>query len=268
MAPNNIGVVFVFALMSSSPVFAQSNPPEPQTPASQISQTQQDPGTNAAPAPSGSTSAPATSPTVRTGQQPKRILGIYPNFRAVSADTVLPPLSPKGKLWLATQGSFDYTSFLWAGIAAGFGQLQDSSPEFGQGAAGYARRYWHWMAVGATGNYMTEALFPIALGEDPRYYTLGRGNVLHRTGYAVSRLVVTKRDSGRWAANFSEIPGNLAGAAISVNYYPSQERTWVKTYQLWASQVAVDGLSNILKEFWPDIARVLPGSGRNKSSNH
>lgn len=205
--------------------------------------------------------APAGSPVAASGQQPKRILGIFPNFRAVSADTQLPPLSVKGKFWLATQSTFDYSAWLTAGISSGIGQWRGSSSEFGQGAAGYGRRYWHWMAVGGISNYVTNAILPSLLREDPRYYTRGHGSVLTRTGYALSRLAITKRDSGKWGPSFSEIPGNGLASGIAVFTYPN-ERTWVKTYQIWISQVAVDGISNILKEFWPDIAHRLPGGSK------
>jgi hypothetical protein len=191
------------------------------------------------------------------GKQPKRILWIIPNYRAVSADTKLPPLSFKGKLWLATQDSFDYSSFLLAGSLAGIGQAKNATPEFRQGAAGYGRYYWHSFADQAVGNYLTEAIVPGMTRQDPRYYTLGHGGFFRRTGYAVTRLVVTRTDSGGQHFNFSEIVGNGAGAGISNLYYPAPERTWTKTGQKWLTQVAIDGAFNIFKEFWPDINRTV-----------
>jgi hypothetical protein len=263
--------VLVLALISSRPAPAQTTVSGAQNSTKdQTAQVQQDSGgNNSTPGgtTNGSTSAPAAAATTAAVSQPKRILGIFPNFRAVSTDAQVSPLSVKGKFWLATQSSFDYSAFLTSGIFSGIGQLNNSDKEFGQGGVGYGRRYWHWMAANATGNYLTEAILPAALGEDPRYYTLGRGGVLHRTGYAISRLAVTKRDSGRWAPSFSEIPGNGIAAAISVHYFPSSQRGWVKTYQIWLSSLAVDGASNILKEFWPDISSKLPGFGRKSGSN-
>ena len=90
------------------------------------------------------TSAPAASPTatdstLNTGQQTKRILFIIPNFRAVSVDEKLPPLTAKEEIKLVLQDSFDYSSFIYVGIVAGIGQGENSYPEFGQGAAGYGR---------------------------------------------------------------------------------------------------------------------------------
>lgn len=190
-------------------------------------------------------------------KQSKRILWIIPNYRTVSTDTQLPPLTFKNKIWLATQDSFDYSSFALAGIVAGIGQTRNSLPEFHQGAAAYGRYYWHSFADQAVGNYLTEAIVPAATREDPRYYTLGHGNLFHRAGYSVTRLLITRTDSGGSSFNFSEIAGNGAAAAISNLYYPAQERTWTKTGQKWVTQIAIDGVFNVFKEFWPDINRVV-----------
>ena len=190
-------------------------------------------------------------------KQSKRILWVFPNYRAVSADTQLLPLSLKSKFWLATQDSFDYSSFITAGIIAGTSQAKKSYPEFGQGAKGFGRYYWHAVADQAVGNYFTEAIVPTMTREDPRYYTLGHGGFFKRTGYAVSRLLVTRTDSGGRTFNVSEIVGNGAGAGASDQYYPSRERTWTKTGQKWITQIALDGVFNIVKEFWPDVNRLV-----------
>jgi len=206
---------------------------------------------------------PAASPSAAPaeggaeGKQTKRILWIIPNYRAVSANTHLPPLSAKEKFWLATQDSFDYSSFLLAGVLAGTGQAKNSTAEFGQGAAGFGRYYWHSFADQAVGNYMTEAIVPVIMRKDPRYYTLGHGGLFRRSGYALSRLLVTRTDSGGTSFNFSEIVGNGAGAGISNLYYPASQRTWTKTGQKWLTQVAIDGVFNVFKEFWPDINRTV-----------
>jgi hypothetical protein len=196
---------------------------------------------------------PAAASNDQTGKQPKRILGIIPNYRAVSADTQLPPLRFKQKFWLATQDTFDYSDFIFVSGLAGIALAQDSQPSFGQGASGYGQYYWHIFVDGAIENYMTEAIVPAATHEDPRYYTLGKGGFFKRTGYAVSQLFITRTDSGHKTFNISEIVGAGAAAGIGNAYYPAQSNPLVKTYQRWGTQVALDGIFNILKEFWPDI---------------
>jgi hypothetical protein len=191
------------------------------------------------------------------GKQPKRILWIIPNYRAVSANTYLPPQSLKEKFWLATEDTFDYSNFILVGMLSGQSMAANSQPSFGQSWSGYGKYYWHSFADGALENYMVEAVAPALTKEDPRYYTLGKGRFLKRTGYAVSRLVITRTDSGHNTFNFSEIAGAGTAAAISNSYYPATSNPWVKTYQRWGTQLALDGVFNIFKEFWPDINKHL-----------
>ncbi|MGC1783792.1 MAG: hypothetical protein WA708_14815 [Acidobacteriaceae bacterium] len=187
------------------------------------------------------------------GKQTKRILGIVPNFRSVSADVKLPPESVKEKFLETTQDSFDYSSFIFVGILAGVSQLEDSTPEFHQGAAGYGRYYWHTFVDQADENYQVEFFLPAALHQDPRYYTLGHGGVFKRTAYAFSRVLITRTDAGGETFNSSEIVGAGAAAGISGLYYPSVDHTWTKTGQRWLLNVSLDGGTFIFKEFWPDI---------------
>jgi hypothetical protein len=187
------------------------------------------------------------------GKQTRRILGIIPNFRSVSVDEKLPALSPAKKFKLTLDDSFDYSSFIYVGILAGVAQAEGSYPEFHTGAPAYARYYWHDFADTLDGNLMTEFLVPVATHEDPRYYTLGRGGFFKRTGYSISRLLITRTDHDGLSPNYSEIVGNGAAAGISCTYYPSQECTWTKTGQRWVTQVGLDGFSNLIKEFWPDL---------------
>jgi hypothetical protein len=192
----------------------------------------------------------------QSGTQTKRILWIIPNFRSVSANTYLPPQSFKEKFWLATQDSFDYSAFVYEGIVAGIAMAGKSEPQFGQGASGYGLYYAHTFADGTIENYFVEAIVPAVTREDPRYYTLGHGGFFKRTGYSLSRLVITRNDAGHNTFNISEIVGAGAAAGISNLYYPPQN-TWVKTYQHWGSQILQDGISFVFKEFWPDVNRAV-----------
>jgi hypothetical protein len=202
----------------------------------------------------GTASSGERKPDIFVGKQPKRILWVIPNYRAVSARTQLPPLSRKDKFRLTAEDSFDYSSFVLAGMIAGISQARNSTPEFNQGAAGFGRYYWHTYTDEVVGNVFTEALFPVILHQDPRYYTLGPGaGFLHRTEYAFTRLVITRTDAGRNAFNTSEILGNALGAGVSDLYYPRQQGTLNSTAEKWVLQLGIDAAFNVAKEFWPDI---------------
>jgi hypothetical protein len=204
----------------------------------------------APPAEGGTT--PAADPLAQ-GRQTKRILFVVPNFRAVSADQHLPPQSVKEKFKTAMLDSFDYSSFIFVGGQAGVAQATSSYPEFGQGAKGYGRYYWHTLADAINENTWVEFIIPSILHQDTRFYTLGKGEFGKRVGYAFSRVVITRTDSGHRDFNYSEILGAGAFSGIANLYYPSGERTVTKTYQRWITNLCIDGGVFVFKEVWPDI---------------
>jgi hypothetical protein len=209
------------------------------------------------PSASPSSSASGAPAQPDEGKQTKRILWIVPNFRAVSAGVNLPPQSVKEKFKTGALDSFDYSSFIFAGIQAGISQVTDAYPVFHQGAAGYARYYWHTFADQTDENLWVEGILPSVFHQDSRYYTLGHGGFIKRGFYAVSRTVITRTDSGKETFNVSEVLGSGVSAAISSTYYPSQYQTWTKTGQRWLTNVLLDFGTFAAKEFWPDVNRAI-----------
>jgi hypothetical protein len=203
--------------------------------------------------------APASqsTPASGEGQQTKRILGIIPNFRAVSANVHLPPQSVKEKFITASQDSFDYSSVLLPVVIAGYNQLTNATPEFHQGAAGYGRYFWHAYVDQTSENYFVEFIVPVATREDTRYYTLGSGGFFKRAGYSLSRAIITRNDAGNDTFNISEVVGAGAAAGISNLYYPQRERTFGNTADKWGQNVGIDAATFMFKEFWPDINHAL-----------
>lgn len=199
--------------------------------------------------------APAPQATAEPHQdvQTKRILGIIPNFRAVSSSDKLPAQSVKEKFVTASQDSFDYSSVFIPSLLAGYSMAIKATPEFHQGAAGYGRYFWHSFLDQTTENMMVEFVVPTITHEDTRYYTLGRGGFLKRSGYAVSRAVVTRSDSAKETFNISEVVGAGASAGLSNAYYPSAERSFENTGKQWGLNVGIDAATFVFKEFWPDI---------------
>ena len=192
-----------------------------------------------------------------TDQQTSRILGILPNFRAVSANQHLPPQTVKDKFVTASEDSFDYSSIFIPLALAGYNELRNNTPEFGSGGIGYGRYLWHSAVDQTSENYFVEFIVPSLTHEDTRFYTLGSGGFWHRTGYALSRAVVTRTDHGKPTFNASEVIGAGAAAGLSNLYYPSRERTLSNTGQNWGLDVAIDAAAFELKEFWPDINHAL-----------
>ncbi len=217
----------------------QTQPPAPNTNSQTESPSQTTQGTPAKP------------------QQTRRILGIMPNFSAVSADVKLPPQSPKQKFVIAAKNSFDYSSFFIAAIQSGISMAGDSYPEFHQGAAGYGRYYYHTLLDTADSNFMVAGLWPVVFHQDNRFYTLGHGGAARRTLYALTRVIITRNDQGNQTFNASEIIGTGSAAGISTLYYPDKYQTWTKVGQRWLTACIIDSFNFTLKEFWPDINHKL-----------
>jgi hypothetical protein len=201
---------------------------------------------NAAPAQPGQTQAVPD----------KRVFGVLPNYRTANESAVYTPITAKQKFTIGAKDSFDYPLVLLAGVFAGLGQLTNENPSFGQGLAGYGRRLGTAYADQAIGNMMTEAIYPSLLREDPRYFRRGHGSLGSRTWYALTRVMVTRTDSGGTRFNFSEWVGNATAAAISNSYYPDN-RTASANVAKVGEMVGTDAISQVLKEFWPDIKQKL-----------
>jgi hypothetical protein len=192
-----------------------------------------------------------------TGTSNDRLFFTLPNFLTVESKNV-PPLTTGQKFKVVTRSSFDYVEYPWYGFLAGISQAQNSEPGYGQGAAGYAKRYGAYFADGTIENYFTGAILPSLLKEDPRFYQSGHGGFWKRTGYAMSRIVVTRTDSGGSRFNFSEIVGSALASGISTySYHPKEDRTFTNSLSVWGTQVGYDTLTIVIKEFWPDIRRKL-----------
>lgn len=164
------------------------------------------------------------------------------------------PLTPKEKFSVATQDALDRGTIGLAAIFAGQSQLSNSNASFGQGVKGYSHYLGTAYADFVIGDYMTEGVFPVVLHQDPRFFRRGEGSGLSRLGYAAGQIFLTHGDSGRTQFNYSEILGNSTAVAISMSYYPENRSVGDGVSKL-GTQLAVDMVSNVLKEFWPDISR-------------
>lgn len=184
----------------------------------------------------------------------KRIFGVLPNYRTADGTQPFRPLTTKQKFTIATKDTFDYPSYVLATVFAGISQMNNSNPSFGQGMEGYLRRYGSAVADQDIGNFMTEAIWPSLLREDPRYFRKVNGSFRGRLWYASTRVLVTHTDKGTQRFNFSEFLGNGTVASLGNWYYPDA-RGFDATMQRMFTQIGTDAISNVLKEFWPDIKR-------------
>jgi hypothetical protein len=228
--------------------FAQSNSvPAAAAPAQQTPPSQPAPKLPSAP-------VPAAKIPPRPRPQPKRILGIMPNYRAVSAGVRPLPPTPKVAFKVATEDSFDYSAFVFVGITSLLAEADASHPTFGKGVGGFGDYYWHGFLDKADGNYWVVWALPGVLHEDERYYAKGTGSIVSRAVYAATRIVITPNYNGKNTFNGAEILGRGISQAISLSYYPSSTSTVSGFTSKYAYALGRDAFTNVFRELWPDIS--------------
>lgn len=177
-----------------------------------------------------------------------------PNFRAVSAGALPPPPTPKEAFKIATQQSFDYSAFVFVGITSLLAEGTDAHPQLGKGIGGFGQYYWRGFLDKTDGNYLVLWALPTVLHEDERYYALGKGSILKRGIYAASRILITPNYQGKNTFNASDVFGRGIAEGISAAYYPAAERTAGEIAVKYGWAMGRDALTNVFREFWPDIA--------------
>ncbi len=207
------------------------------------------------------------------GTSNDRLFYTLPNFLTLERTKQLPPMTAKDKFKVVALGTFDYVEYPWWGLLAAINQADNSEPAFGQGWGAYAKRYGTTAGDSMVENFMVGAVYPSVLHQDPRFYQSSQGSFWRRSGYAVSRIFVTRGDSGHSQFNASEIFGSATAAAISTyTYHPrstylstptnphlfvASDRTLANAASVWETQLTLDTITIFVKEFWPDIHRKL-----------
>lgn len=177
-----------------------------------------------------------------------------PNYRAVSAGAIPPPPTPKQAFKLATENSFDYSSFLFVGLTSLLAKGTDAHPQLGKGPEGLWAYTWRGFVDKTDGNYLVIFALPTVFHEDERYFSKGEGRIWKRGLYAGSRVLITPNYHGHNTFNASEILGRGIAEGVSLSYYPSEDRNAADIAEKYGYAIGRDALTNAFREFWPDIA--------------
>ena len=105
-------------------------------------------------------------------QEKQRVMGVMATFNTTQNQNAL-PLSPGQKFRLFFRSETDPWPFMLAAVVSGIGQADDSYPEWHQGLKGYGRRFAGAYSDAFIGNFFGNAVLPVLLKEDPRYYPKG-----------------------------------------------------------------------------------------------
>jgi hypothetical protein len=205
------------------------------------------------------------SSTPEAKKKSERIFGVVPTYTITDARSA-PPLTPKQKFGLFVKGTLDPFPPIVYLMQAGISQARDTHSGYGQGAAGYGKRFGAALADGTSARFFSTYAFPSLLHQDPRYFRKGQGSAWSRVGYSVSRGFVTRADSGRPQANWSNVLGKFAGAGLSNLYYPEGDRGGELTLSRVAISLGYQTLGNLAIEFWPEIHRKFFGGNKTGDS--
>lgn len=155
-------------------------------------------------------------------EEQQRIFGFIPNYYVVY-DPHPEPLTAKLKFQLAFKVVLNPVTV--AGIALqSAAQQAGDTPDYGQGAQGFGKRFGANAADGFTNIMIGGAILPSLLHQDPRYFYQGTGTTGSRIRHAVLRTFICKGDNGNSQPNYSTIGGDLASSSISNLYYPKSNR--------------------------------------------
>jgi hypothetical protein len=248
--------VLLCSLALCAALIAQTADPDTQSqPASSGEQSTQ-PAKSAPETPQASSGKTEDEKEVERKEQSHRLLGVIPDFGTTSRHDAS-PLTPGEKFHLFTKSAFDPVEFGVVGLQAGLSQAEDEFPEYGQGAAGFGKRYGSTLADEISSSFWANYFYPVLLKEDPRYFRLGEGTIGQRFKYALSQEVIAHTDSGGRSFAWENVLGAFTTGGVSNLYYPPAERGLGLTLSRSAISIGYGSLGGLVDEFYPDIAKHL-----------
>ena len=150
--------------------------------------------------------------------------------------------------------------FMLAEVApdATISQLVRTAPLYGKhfwGGDAFPKRFAATAADDVSRNFFADYLLASAFHEDTRYVRMGTGHkTWSRIGYALSRVLIARTDSGDAAFNWATVGGYAMSAGLSNAYYPAVSRNASDAAFNFGTHLGGAGLGNLMPEFGPDLS--------------
>ncbi len=193
----------------------------------------------------------------------QKVVGVF--ARRLERKSVHPPhykpgevlcsLTLGAKFRLFAQDTFDPVTFLSVSFDAGLSQAQNNDPTFGQGAAGYGKRFGASLADQASSEFFKSVMYSTIFREDPRYYRLIHASGKERLFHAMGHTFVAHQENGGHIFNFTEWLGTTSSVALADVYHPGLAPGVGPAAQRVGINIASDMGFDVLREFWPEVAR-------------
>jgi len=154
--------------------------------------------------------------------------------------------------------TFTPLTIVASAATGGEAQATNTDPKYGVGSIAMAKRFGAATADNVTQNFFSDFVMASLLHEDTKYRRRGEQHGFWgRVGYAISRAVLTRTDTGASTINWSNFTGTALSVGLSNAYYPARSRNLNATAINWGSSAAGVGLGNLFPEFLPDFKRWL-----------
>jgi hypothetical protein len=179
------------------------------------------------------------------------------SFNPIDLKSKYVPLSTRGKFNIFFRSTYDLSTFFSAAFEGTLAQAEGQWPGYGGGVRGWGKRIGASLADTEARRFVQSFALCSVLHQDPRYFRSRSHSRFVRAGYAVSRVMITRSDNGKNVFNSAELLGTLFTSSLQNAYYPGRQRGFNRTMERFWSSFSSDATSNLLKEFWPDIRRLL-----------
>ncbi len=142
--------------------------------------------------------------------------------------------------------------------SASYEQLFNSDPKYGHDAGAFGEKFGASALRSASVRVFADGLLASAFHQDPRYYRVAHGSIVHRSLLSARQALVRRGDNGENQINYSGIGGRAAAAALVTTYYPEPSITAKVVGLTFGTSIATDAGGNLVLEFLPDIIRKFP----------
>lgn len=167
------------------------------------------------------------------------------------------PLTARQKFNVFVQHTYSPSTFANAGLDAIYDKIQANDREYETGTMGLGQHFGIDLATNETDAFFQRFLIPSLLRQDPRYFRNPELPLFRRVLYSVSRVLITRADSGKDTFNASEVLGGAASQALSDLYVPGKTQGLAPIRDRVTFDLATDAGMNLFREFWPDMRRKL-----------
>jgi len=167
------------------------------------------------------------------------------------------PLTNKQRWQLYLNQNFRTTgAYLGMFASSLIDHVQDSPPEWGDGAEGYGKRLASRFGTNVIQGTV-QAAGCAALGFDPRYVRSKSTGTLSRTGHALLYTFVTLNNEGKPRPSVATLGSYYASGMMSVLWLPQRYTALGDGIRDGNRQVIYSGLFNVVQEFWPEVKRLF-----------